>query len=122
MISTETEGTSMRIAIPVTGGRLATHFGHCEQFALVDVDQGQKTILATEVIDAPPHQPGLLPGWLAKRGAAIVIAGGMGQKAQWHFAQNGITVVVGATSASPEQVVTDYLNGTLQSGVNLCDH
>lgn len=112
----------MRIAIPVTGGLLATHFGHCEQFALVDVDPGQKTILGTEVVNAPPHQPGLLPGWLAQRGAVVVIAGGMGQKAQWHFSQSGITVVVGAQSASPEQIVTAYLNGTLQSGVNFCDH
>lgn len=34
----------MRIAIPVTGGRLAEHFGHCEQFALIDVAEEEKEI------------------------------------------------------------------------------
>ena len=28
----------MKIAIPLAAGRLCMHFGHCEQFALVDVD------------------------------------------------------------------------------------
>jgi predicted Fe-Mo cluster-binding NifX family protein len=36
----------MRIAIPMAGGTLCPHFGHCEQFAIVDVDQGE--ILRTE--------------------------------------------------------------------------
>jgi len=30
----------MRYAVPVSGGVVATHFGHCEHFALVDVDEG----------------------------------------------------------------------------------
>lgn len=29
----------MKIAIPMAGGQLCMHFGHCEQFALVDVDE-----------------------------------------------------------------------------------
>ncbi|MCK7542001.1 MAG: hypothetical protein MZV63_69485 [Marinilabiliales bacterium] len=28
-----------------------------------------------------PHEPGLLPGWLAEKGVTDVIAGGMGQRA-----------------------------------------
>ena len=36
--------------------------------------------------------------------------------------QNGIKVVVGAPAEAPEQLVTAYLNGTLQAGDNLCDH
>ena len=51
----------MRIAIPVADGRLAMHFGHCEKFALLDVDTDEKKIIKKEEIDAPPHEPGLLP-------------------------------------------------------------
>lgn len=112
----------MRIAIPVANGKLAAHFGHCEKFALIDVDQEQKTIIGKEVVDAPPHQPGLLPVWLADRQAEVIIAGGMGQRAQSLFSQNGITVVVGAASEIPEKVVSDYLNGALNTGENICDH
>lgn len=112
----------MRIAIPVAGGKLATHFGHCDEFALIDVDLGQKAILTKVLIDAPPHQPGLLPQWLAERDVQTVIAGGMGQKAQWLFAQSGIEVVIGASSVHPEEIVSDYLKGTLQTGENICDH
>jgi predicted Fe-Mo cluster-binding NifX family protein len=77
----------MKIAIPLANGRLAMHFGHCERFALVDVDAAQMKIISREDIEAPPHQPGLLPPWLAQRGATMIIAGGMGQRAQGLFAE-----------------------------------
>jgi predicted Fe-Mo cluster-binding NifX family protein len=112
----------MRIAIPVAGGKLAQHFGHCEQFALFEVDNHQKTITGKQLLEAPPHQPGLLPVWLADRGANIVIAGGMGQRAQSLFSDNGITVVIGASSMDPENIVSDWLNGALKTGDNICDH
>ena len=112
----------MRIAIPVAGGVVAAHFGHCEQFALIDVDRSNGNIIGTHVVEAPPHQPGLLPKWLAEQGANVVIAGGMGQRAQSLFEANGITVVIGATSQSPNQIVSDYLGGVLRTGENICDH
>lgn len=112
----------MRFAIPLANGRLAMHFGHCQFFALVDTDDNKKEIVTREDVPAPPHQPGLLPPWLAERGARIIIAGGMGQRAQSLFTQHGIQVVVGAPAETPERLVTDYLAGTLQVGDNLCDH
>jgi predicted Fe-Mo cluster-binding NifX family protein len=112
----------MRIAIPLANDRLTMHFGHCERFALVDVDTAQKKILKREDIDAPPHQPGLLPPWLEERGAKMIIAGGMGQRAQELFAQRGIQVVVGAPPKTPEDLIGNYLAGTLQLGENGCDH
>ncbi len=112
----------MKIAIPLAGGKLAMHFGHCERFALVEVDPAEKKILGREDLDAPPHQPGLLPPWLAERGATMIIAGGMGQRAQNLFTEHGIQVIVGAPSDTPERLVGDFLAGTLQAGENVCDH
>ena len=40
-----------------------------------------KEITKTEFLDAPPHQPGLLPKFLGEYGANLIITGGMGQKA-----------------------------------------
>jgi predicted Fe-Mo cluster-binding NifX family protein len=112
----------MRIAIPVVGGELSAHFGHCERFAIFDVDPTGKTILGREDVEAPPHQPGLLPKWLAERGADMIIASGMGQRAQALFAEQGIQIVVGAASGTPDRLVTDYLAGGLEVGENFCDH
>jgi len=112
----------MKIAIPLAGGKLTAHFGHCASFALVDVDPQTKKIIGREEVAAPPHQPGLLPTWLADKGATMIIAGGMGQRAQQLFAQQGIQVIVGAPSETPERIIADYFAGTLQTGDNLCDH
>ncbi|NLN92590.1 MAG: ATPase [Candidatus Hydrogenedens sp.] len=112
----------MRIAIPVAQGQLALHFGHCAQFALVDTDPAAKTILKTELVDAPPHEPGLLPRWLGEQGAKVILAGGMGARAQALFAESGIEVVIGAPAEEIETLVLSYLNGRLESGGNICDH
>jgi predicted Fe-Mo cluster-binding NifX family protein len=116
------ETNTVKIAIPLADGKLAMHFGHCERFALIDVDTSEKRILSREDIDAPPHQPGLLPPWLAERGANMIIARGMGQRAYGLFADRGMQVVVGAPAETPEKIVANYLAGTLQAGENVCDH
>lgn len=112
----------MRIAIPVNNGRLSLHFGHAEAFALVDVDKNEGKIADTQFLNAPPHEPGLLPAWLKKEGADMIIAGGMGMRAQNIFIQNGIEVVVGAAEGSSEEIVSAYLAGKLETGSNICDH
>ncbi len=116
------EVIQMKIAIPLADGKLASHFGHCESFALISVDPNNKTIIKQEILNAPPHQPGLLPAWLAERGTTVIIAGGMGQRALQLFEERNIKVVVGAPTETPGQLVTDYLAGTLQVSGNVCDH
>jgi ATP-binding protein involved in chromosome partitioning len=112
----------MRFAIPVAGGKLAAHFGHCEQFALIDVNEESGDVDGTELVQAPEHEPGLLPRWLAQKGVQVVIAGGMGRRAMGLFAESGIKVAVGAPAESPESLAASYLQGTLKSGENVCDH
>ncbi|HNS81483.1 MAG TPA: iron-sulfur cluster carrier protein MrpORP [Kiritimatiellia bacterium] len=112
----------MKIAIPLAEGKLCAHFGHCEQFALVDADVGSKKIRSTSHLKPPAHEPGVLPRWLHEQGANAIIAGGMGQRAQSLFESNGIQVVVGAPADTPENLVTAFISGTLKSGENVCDH
>ena len=116
------EPSDMKIAIPLADGKLTAHFGHCGQFAIVDVDRESKTIQRQIVLDPPPHEPGVLPAWLAEQGVNVIIAGGMGQRAQMLFTQQDIQVIVGAPVETPEALVSDYLAGTLHVGDNVCDH
>jgi Mrp family chromosome partitioning ATPase/predicted Fe-Mo cluster-binding NifX family protein len=120
-IKTESKGEKMRIAIPLAQGQLSLHFGHCDQFAIFEIDDN-KTITSRQDETPPAHEPGVLPKWLGEIGVNIIIASGMGQRAQQLFTQNGIKVVVGASSGTGEEIIAAYLQGTLKTGDNICDH
>lgn len=115
-------GLPTRIAVPVANGLLASHFGHCEQFVIFDVDADGKTIRGREVLAPPPHEPGTFPKWLHEQGATTIIAGGMGSRAQSLFSQNKIQVVVGAIGGEVDAIVRSFLQGALQTSANICDH
>ena len=108
------------IAVPLENGILCTHFGHCQQFAIIETDD--ENITREILITPPPHEPGLLPGWLAEKGVTDVIAGGMGQRAIGLFNNQNINVFVGAPLKSPKELASDLLNNTLEAGANYCDH
>ena len=110
----------MKFAIPLAEGKLTAHFGHCQEFALVEVEDNQ--IKNKETLVPPPHEPGVLPKWLHDLGTNVIIAGEMGARALDLFAQNNIKVIVGASALTPEELVKQYLDNTLQTGSNVCDH
>jgi predicted Fe-Mo cluster-binding NifX family protein len=112
----------MKIAVPTADDKLCMHFGHCEKFVIVDVDQNAKTITHKEEVIPPPHEPGLLPKWLYERGVTVILAGGMGMRAQQFFTGFGIEVVTGAPADHPQKVILDWLKGDLVTGGNCCDH
>lgn len=109
-----------KIAIPVVKGQLNAHFGHTENFFIYDV-QNLKS-LNKEIVTPPPHEPGLYPKWLAEMGVTDVIAKGMGERAIALFNQNKINVFVGVPIKSPDEIVSDFIEGTLETSDNSCDH
>jgi len=118
----EDKTKALRIAIPVVEGHLSAHFGHCEEFAIYNVDIENKKIVSQESTPPPPHEPGVLPAWLSEKGVNMIIAGGMGSRAQQIFVEEGIQVVVGTPAEGSDEIIRAYLNGTLASGENICDH
>jgi ATP-binding protein involved in chromosome partitioning len=116
----EVDMNKIIFAVPLAEGRLCAHFGHCEQFALIETENGQ--IQGKSVHTPPPHEPGVLPKWLHEMGANVIIAGGMGSRAQGLFNENGIKVVTGAQAGTPESLVHQYLTESLVTGANVCDH
>lgn len=121
-MNTHKRSSSVKYAVPMSGGSVSAHFGHCEQFTLIDVDEVNKKILNKKTVNSPGHEPGLLPKWLAQQGVDLIIAGGMGTRAQDLFQQNKIGVIVGVVESDPEKAVSSYLRGTLNAGNNMCDH
>lgn len=113
---------TMKIAIPTVNGKLCMHFGHCQQFAFVTIDPDNQAVVKTDMFAPPAHAPGVLPKWVAENGGNLVIACGMGQRAQQLFQQNGVDVLVGAPADTPENLAAAYLNNALQTGQNICDH
>jgi predicted Fe-Mo cluster-binding NifX family protein len=99
---------------------LCPHFGHCETFAIFETENGK--VMNESYLAPPPHQPGILPAWLASHGITHVIAGGMGHRALSLFNQYSIQVLVGAALRPAKTLVNEFLNGDLEEGNNLCDH
>ncbi|MGQ9688614.1 MAG: iron-sulfur cluster carrier protein MrpORP [Desulfobaccales bacterium] len=112
--------TTFKVAVPLAQGVLCNHFGHCEMFAVLPVQEGK--IGEAEMHTPPPHEPGVLPRWLGDLGVDLIIAGGMGQRALSLFAERGIRVITGAPNQDPRTLVQSYLAGRLATGPNVCDH
>ena len=112
--------TTKRIAIPMVNNLLSEHFGHCQAFAFVDVENNTITEITT--MDPPEHTPGSFPKWVADNGATDVIAGGMGGKAISLFNEVGVNAFVGAPVDTPINLVNKFLADELTLTANYCDH
>lgn len=109
-----------RIAIPLAEGKLCNHFGHCEEFIIYDIEN--KEVKKSEKLTPPPHEPGVIPNWLAEQKVTLVLAGGMGPKAQEILKDKGVIAFCGVVSDTPDNIIADYLAGTLKVTHNACDH
>lgn len=109
----------MRIAIATEADRVAAHFGRCPSYTLVDLEDGTAAN-RTEVAN-PGHAPGVIPAFLHDHGVKVIIAGGMGQRAQGLFQQMGIDQIIGVTGTIDE-VLNACLDGSLEGGESLCTH
>jgi len=101
----------MRIAVPVTQGRIPNHLGRCEAFLIADVEGRQ--VVREQLLPNPGHGPGgPPPAFVAQQGVEQVLAWGMPPHAQGMFAQMGIRVQLGATGEAG-QALRGFLAGTL---------
>lgn len=119
-VNSKIEKDIMKFAIPLAKGILTMHFGHAKEFVIIDVEGNQ--IKNKKVLEPPPHAPGVLPKWLKELGVEIIIAGGMGESAAQLFDECGIEVITGAPTIEPEKLIRHYLDNTLLTTFNACDH
>ncbi|MFZ5969309.1 MAG: NifB/NifX family molybdenum-iron cluster-binding protein [Bacillota bacterium] len=107
----------MRIAIASEGNMVSEHFGHCEGFEVVDVNENE--VKNRIFLENPGHKPGFLPVYLAGEGVKMIVSGGMGATAQELFKQNGISVITGI-QGSLDHIIENFMNGQLQSTGSVC--
>jgi len=108
-----------RIAIPsmdVGGmdGQRSGHFGHCDTFTLVDVEDGE--IKKVKAIPNQSHVQGgcMVPvNLLAEHRVNALIVGGIGMRPLMGFRQVGIDVYYDATRPEIRPVVEDLIAGKL---------
>ena len=112
----------MRIAIPLTKGRVSEHFGHSEQFLFIDADMEQRKVLHKNVAMAPEHAPGRLPRWLAEHGVNVLITPGLGARARDLLAASSVEIRSGVSGSDPDMLTIECLNGRLETSANHCDH
>lgn len=107
----------MKIAIASVGKQVSEHFGHCENFHVYQIEDNQ--IKSADSLPNPGHKPGFLPKFLNGLNVNVVVSGGMGAGAKELFKEKGIEVITGA-SGNVEDVLTQYLQGTLKSTETVC--
>jgi len=107
----------MRVAIATDGDYVATHFGRCPAFTLVDI-YGNK-IKLQEVVENPGHQPGLIPRFLYEKGVRCIVAGGMGASAVELFRELDMEAISGIDGKVVE-TIDKLIKGTLAGGKSLC--
>lgn len=109
----------MKVAISTDMGYVSAHFGRCASYTIVDIKEGKVT--NREEIPNPGHQPGFLPQFLSERGVNVIIAGGMGPRAQGLFAQKKIETLIGVQGPI-DDIITKFVNQEVESGEDLCGH
>jgi predicted Fe-Mo cluster-binding NifX family protein len=108
-----------RIAIPSNGqggldGSRSGHFGHCDVFTLVDVDNGK--IKEVSTLQNQEHVQGgcMVPvNLLSENHVTALVVGGIGMRPLMGFRQVGIQVYYDAQRVEIEPVVNDLIAGAL---------
>jgi len=111
---------NQKIAIPTNEGVLWPHFGKAPQVTIVTVEDGQ--VKETVVLDAPEHEHGAMPRFVASQGCSDVLCGGLGSGAVNMLNQLGIQVHAGAPAIPVEELLSQYLGGTITYGDGSCHH
>lgn len=109
----------MRLAVSTFGGEVAAHFGRCSEYTIVNIQDG--TVVNRETVENPGHSPGYLPRYLEGKDVDVVMAGGMGSRAQGLFDECGITTIVGVTG-SVDEAIEAFILDDLDVRDSLCDH
>ena len=110
----------MKIALPSNGWVVDGHFGHCEYFTIITVDENKK-IIAQEILE-PSAGCGCksnIVEVLSNMGVTVMLAGNMGAAAVSVLQRHGIYVVRGC-EGDVTKVAQDWINGAIEDSGTDC--
>ena len=110
----------MKVAVPLEGGLLCTHFGHSKRFAIFEVDPDDVVRAGYSISAIPEGGHDLLAGWMKGHGVTLVISGGIGTGAVQRLNMAGIKI---AASDSPQGLgaaVRSWMRSELTARVSTC--
>jgi len=112
MFNCKTEKCMMKkVALPVINNQLSQYFEQCSGFIIFTIkDKSLKKDLLS------PHiQPGILPHWLAEQGVTDIITKGIENNSASKLNKFKINVFAGVDLSGPEQLIKEFLNGSLEA-------
>lgn len=109
-----------KIAIPTNEGKMWPHFGRAPQFTFVTIDGGK--VAAKETKPAPEHNHEIFASYMKENGANTVVCGGMGGGALKAMTDAGVAVKSGAPAIDIDELVAQYISGTIVYGEGGCEH
>ncbi|HVN49647.1 MAG TPA: NifB/NifX family molybdenum-iron cluster-binding protein [Bacteroidota bacterium] len=110
----------MKIALPSSGNSIDDHFGHCEYFTILTMDEN-KNIVSEEKLQSPQScgcKSGIVHT-LAEKGVTLMLAGNIGGGAINVLQSRGIEVVRGC-SGDIKAVTQQWLSGSLSDSGLTC--
>ena len=108
----------MKIAVMLIGDKISPHFGGSEKVCVYTIEDG--AIVAKEYFNMPEHRAGLFAKFIKEKGADVVIAGSIGERARYIFANLGIKYFIGVLG-NPDEAVEKLLKGQLKSNEALAN-
>ena len=105
----------MKLAVTYENEIVGQHFGRTEKFKIFDIENGK--IASSQVIDNNGTGHEALAPFLKNLNVDVLICGNMGMGAKTALGETGINIVAGV-EGKVDEVVNEYLAGTLKANPN----
>jgi predicted Fe-Mo cluster-binding NifX family protein len=103
----------VKIAIPVSENYLNKSFGNCSHYEIFEIENN--TIISKEKGIPPANGLTELHNWLDHSGITDVIVHDIDKTSIQYLADTKINLFVGIEINTPEEIIDEYLRGSLKS-------
>lgn len=110
----------IKIAIPSKSDQVDDHFGHCEYFSIIELDDNRK--IKSQTKKATSKSCGCktnLAEELANEGVSILLAGGIGQGAVSKLKMQNIEVIAGF-KGTIDEAIEKWKTNNYQVDISIC--
>jgi predicted Fe-Mo cluster-binding NifX family protein len=107
----------IKIAIPIFNSMLSNNFEDCSYYLIYGINLGK---IQDETIRVNAQDENLkIDEWIAKWKITDVIANGISNHSISYFSETKINLFIGVDINTPDELIEDYLNGTLKSNTRI---